>query len=533
MGKRTVVVFISFCVLFSFLVTRLGILVKSDYLINASEIQTSKIIKVAEVRANIYDKNLDKLVNEETGYKATFLPTPQNVDSILEELNLSNRGLILDNMKTQSPVIVGVDKSSFYSNDIEIFEIPKRYSDQQLASHIVGYTNGENQGVSGIEKSFNNFLLENKSNMEISYYRNGLGKSIQGAKPNRNKYESPKAGVVLTIDKSIQKIVEKIGNKYIKKGAITILDPYTGQIISCASFPSYNQNEIEKSISDEANAPMINRALSNYSVGSTFKIVIVAAALESGIDKNYTFNCTGAIDVKGQRFRCHEEKGHGVLNMESALVESCNPYFIDISNKINSQKIISVANKLGFEKQYTLSEGLTTSKGFLPTAKDLINPAEVANLSFGQGKVLANSIQIAQMVSSIINQGKTPAPSLIKGFSMDSKTLYKTEQSLPHMISMSKETANSIKKMLVDSVMKKYNQQAKPKLISAGGKTSTAQTGVVVDDEELLQTWFAGFFPAENPKYVAVILAEDGETGNATAGPIFSEIADEIFILEK
>lgn len=533
MKKRINIIFISFCIMIGALIARLGILSTSSILSEASNKQSSYRLNISETRANIYDKNYYQMVNEDSEYKISFLPTPENIDNILDELNLSNRGIIINNMRKQLPVILTTNQSYFYNQDIKLFETIKRYGKNQLASHIIGYIDGEKKGISGIEKSYDTFLNEYKKITEIAYYKNGIGKTIKGAEPKIVEDKELTEGVVLTLDKSIQKIVEKIGNKYIKKGAIVMMDPYTGKIIASASFPSYDPNDIKKSINDEENSPMINRVLNSYSVGSTFKIAISAAALESGISEDFTVNCKGYIYIKDQKFKCHNLNGHGIVNMERALSESCNPYFIEIANKINPKKILTLSKALGFSKQTELTPNIISSKGVLPSEKDLINTAEMANFSFGQGKLLATPIQISQMLSSIINEGKTPIPRLIEGLTLDGKTLFKKEEPKSKMVAMNKETANKIKNILIKSISERKNQYAKPKLTNAGGKTSTAQTGVFIDDKEILQTWFSGFFPAENPRYVCTILVENGETGNISSGPIFSEIADEVIILEK
>ena len=187
-----------------------------------------------------------------------------------------------------------------------------------------------------------------------------------------------------------------------------------------------------------------------------------------------------------------------------------------------------MAKDLSFSKTMELAPGFSPQSGYLPTIKELFNPADVANFSFGQGLLMATPIQLTQMMCSIVNGGKTPSPKLVEGLSQDGKTLFNSSQSSAAIDAMKPETAAQIKSFLVYSVMNKANQYAKPAKTTAGGKTATAQTGNYIGEEEINQGWFCGFFPAENPKYVVTVLCENAESGNISASPVFREIADRV-----
>lgn len=529
-GKRSIIIFISICVGFGLLTTRIAYLTNSKELMEVSKNQSTHTLTISNIRANIYDKNFVNFVNEEKEYKATFMPTIENLDYILEEVDLKYRGQILKNSQKSTPMIITTDENQVQTEDISVFESFKRYSSNQLAEHIIGYIDGSKNGVSGIEKSYNQFLNEHKKTSTISYYKNGVGKGIKDVLPLKDIKDPPTEGVVLTLDANMQKIVERIGSKYIKKGAIVMMDPYTGKILASASFPSYDNNNLEASLNDTENSPMINRAIKQYHVGSVYKLVVVAAALENNISENTVFNCTGSVNVNGQIFKCHYEQGHGYLDMKKAIAESCNPYFIELINKLNIKKLINMTKQFGFDRSYILADGIITDSGTIPSMDDLKNKAEVANLSFGQGKLTATPLQVSLLISSIVNKGKTPIPSLINGLTLDKKTLFRQEQLQPPMLSMSEGTSEKIKKMMIDTVMEGIHQKAKPLSTTAGGKTSTAETGIEKEGRYIYQTWFTGFFPANNPEYVLTIFNQDGESGNESSSPVFREIVDEIFL---
>ncbi len=533
MKKKIILVYGALCLGFSFLSIRIGFLSTSNNLKQTAQNQSSYNINIYKNRANIYDKNFNKLVNQDSQYIATFFPTNDNIESIIDSIGIKHRGKIIESLN-KNPLSIPIE-NNIINKDIDVFNKFNRYSANQILPHIIGHLDNNGNGATGIEKSFNNFLNNNSTSKSIKYYKDAKGNIISNNKSEISTKLENDSGVVLTIDKKIQTIIEDIGKKTIQKGAIVIMDPFNGDIVGSASFPSFSPDNLIEYINDKENTPMINRSLTPFSAGSTFKIVTTAIALESGIKKDQKYNCKGQINVENHIIKCHNLNGHGIIDMEQALSVSCNPYFIDIIFKLDPEKIISISNRLSFGQGYDLTETMKTSKGYFPNMLDLEDKIEMANLSFGQGKLLATPIQIAQLISSIVNNGKTPIPSIVKGVSNDGKSISILSKKQPQIIAINSKTSTTIKDFLINNIMNNSIQKAKPKTISAGGKTSTAQTGIFKknpnnnqENIEIVQTWFGGFFPAENPQYVCVILLEDGDTGNNSAAPIFSEIADKI-----
>lgn len=532
MKKRLIAVFCAFCVMVSLLYVRLSALSTSKELAQAAQKQSSKTLTVSTVRGQIYDRRYQPLVNRETVYRASVLPQPENFDAVLGAVDASRREDVLKLLQQGDPFVIEVNKALLGVPGVQTFQVPQRYQDNQTAAHIVGYLNGDGAGASGIEAAYDDLLTENAVSATISYTLDGMGRELAGAQPTVTNPPAGTGGVVLTIDRDLQQIVEKAGSQ-LKRGAILMLEPATGKIRAAASFPAFSPNNLAKSIKDEENAPMINRAFCAYSVGSTFKISTAAAALEQGVSRSLRYTCTGVIDVKGQKFKCHKLAGHGTLDMAGAMEESCNPYFINLALGLDKERLVAQASDLSFGKSYDLAPGMRTQPGYLPTQSELFNPADVANFSFGQGKLTATPLQVGLMMCSVLNGGRTPRASLVEGETTDGKTLSHAQEDSATLQAMSAQTASTIKQFLVDAVMVRENQNAKPDTVSAGGKTGTAQTGRFVDGVEMVQAWFAGFFPADQPKYVVVVLVEDGDFGNTSASPIFRQIADEVTALEK
>ena len=294
-----------------------------------------------------------------------------------------------------------------------------------------------------------------------------------------------------------------------------------------ASFPTYSPNEIENALTDES-LPLINRALYSYSVGSVFKLVTAAQAIDEGF-ADFMYDCTGNINIKGQYFNCHKLSGHGLQSMSDAMTNSCNTYFINLSSSLNVESFRKLAYSLGFGRENYLCAGITGSAGVLPTTKQLMIPAELANFSFGQGKLTATPLQITQLTCAIGGEGKMPVLRLIRGVTVDGETVGNEKQPQISQV-LEPETAEQLKKLMIFAIRNNKDSNARTNKISVGAKTSTAQTGRVDENGvELCNGWITGFFPARKPKYALTVLVEDGGYGNDCAAPIFRSIVEKIY----
>jgi penicillin-binding protein 2 len=532
MKHRTIGVFACCLLLFSILFLRIGSLVQDEKLATAGAKQSSYTLTLNQTRGYIYDCNLQPLVNTTTDYAATVLPTAKNMVEIMQNDVLVKPNNIDKLMQKGKPFLLKSNLSYVNVPDVTVYPVSNRYTQKnQLAQHVLGYTDSSStKGVSGIELAYNDVLSSKTEPSKITYQLDALGKPLLGAKPIIALAPERKDGVVLTLDSRIQKICEEAGARYLKKGAVVVMDPYTGALKAVASFPSYSPSAIATAMNDKENSPLVNRAFSAYSVGSTFKIATTAAALTAGIDPETTFYCNGKTEVLDVTFKCHEAKGHGKLDLKSAMAVSCNPYFIQLGLKLDPQKFLNMISDLSFGKPTQLYGNYKTASGTLPTINELQSPAAVGNLSFGQGILTATPIQVAQMMSSVVNKGNTSFANLVVGTTPNGKSITYTQSEAYPIKAMSEQVANQIKEDLISAVMDTPNQNAKPSYTTAGGKTGTAQTGVIVNGNEICQGWFAGFFPADKPKYVVAVLCENARSGNQDASPVFKEIADAMSI---
>lgn len=528
MKKRAIALITVFCFMFSGVAFKL-LTVANPKGIYASKNSSVRVKEIANLRGRIYDRNLKKLVNNEDETYLIIKPSPTVVNKIEK---ISDKEKVLDELKTGEMSISKQENCDIKTDsDILNLKVPKRYSGSTLC-HIIGYTDENGDGICGIEKSYNEFLKENEGSVSAVFKTDALGRVLLGEDTEiryDNFDESP--GVVLTIDRDIQKITEEaLKNGGIKKGAAVVLKADTCEILACASLPVFDLEHPEKSI-ESKDSPFINRAFLPYSVGSVFKVVTAAAAIENGVLQS-DFICTGKTEKSGVTFNCNKKAGHGSLDMEKALSVSCNPYFIELAAKVGAKNMLLYAEKFKFDKDFDL-DGITCESGNLPELFELNSEAAVGNFGFGQGDLLATPLHIALCYASLANGGIYKEPSLVIGNLNESGTLEKLPQKGSYRI-LEEKTAETINAYLAKTVLEGTGMGAYSPYFTSCGKTATAETGQKnANGKQVLNSWFAGFFPLENPEYVVCILKEDGASGSGDDAPIFKEISENIYFLKN
>ena len=490
--------------------------------VRTAEIRSEHTTNAGESQGTIYDRNMKPMVNSERKYAAVVVPTAVDMDEISEYA--SDKVTFSSGFEKGEPFVFECIKNTPESEGLTVFELPVRYSENQAASHIIGYLS-QNDGADGIEYAYNSILRNENGNNSVTYKTDGFGRVMIGEGKKIVRSHAAESGVVTTIDLDLQNICEECGKK-IKKGAIVLADVKKGDILAMASFPDYDICDLESAVSDK-NCPLINRALYSYSVGSIFKLVTAADAIEEGMG-GMMYDCGGQIDIYGQIFNCHKYDGHGLQSLGDAMTNSCNTYFIDLARALNIGKLREMAYNIGFGRENQLCAGMTGSAGVLPTQEELAVHAELANFAFGQGRLTATPLQVTQLACAIANNGKMPELRLIKGLTIDGEFTM-NEKNPRYSYVMHEDTAKQLRKMMVHAVRDNKNSNAKSEKVSVGAKTSTAQTGHFdKSGNELCNAWITGFFPSRSPKYALTVLIEDGGYGNDSAAPIFREIAEQV-----
>lgn len=532
MYKRILVFFgiimVSFC--FSFFV--LDYISNKNVLRDAAINQQSYKLKISDVRGSIYDCRNVPLVNTKKKFVAAVIPCLESLSALTPVVSESKREELYKKCSGNIPFTIEISEN-IICPWVKVFEVPIRYSGIILAPHIIGYTSGEKKGVYGIEKAFDEYLSGKDQNISIKYDVDASGKILPGGESIiADKSYCNSKGVILNLDTRIQAIAEETANKYINRGSVVITQVPDCEIRASVSLPSFFPGDVSSYLNDK-NAPLLNRSLCSFNLGSIFKLVTSAAALEKGTSKTLIYKCDGINEVEDAKFKCFNCKAHGEINMEQAIAYSCNGYFIElIKNKISKDELLKMATKLGLGREIVLSGELLSKKGKLPSRESLENIKTLANFSFGQGALLATPMQISGMINTIVSEGIYTCPKLIKGLANESMKFskYDLNEKLERKEKvLSSYIASELKSFMKASVEYGTGIKGKPTMVEVGAKTSTAQTGIIENGKRVEQSWFAGFFPYDKPKYVIVVLSEGGEGGGESAGPIFKEIVERMY----
>lgn len=489
-----------------------------------------RVILLSEKQGNIYDCNMKKLVNNSESYAAAVAPSEKAAAALGNFLSGEEYTNTIKTLSAGKPVILKINEPIEGITGIKTARITERRGEPFLLTHLIGYTDpAGRKGVAGLEKSWDELLRGNTGRLSAAYHADAAGRPIPGKESEIiNEGYDTEAGIILTIDSEIQKIAEEcIDSGGIDEGAVVILDAKTGKIRAMASRPNFNPNEIAAYLDDPA-SPLINRAITEYSVGSVFKLVVCAAALENGISPDFTNTCTGSTDVDGTKIFCHNHSGHGALDMKNGFALSCNPYFIALAKNLGAEKILKTAEKMGFGMTCELSPGLIGDSGYLPSPQDIVSSGDLANLSFGQGGLMATPLQIALAYLTVASGGNYYFPRLLEGVTDEKGNITRRFEAKPPAAVFSREINEKLKYLLQYSVEYGGGSLAKPKNSTAGGKTATAQTGWYKNGEEIFHAWFSGYFPADEPRYVITILKEEGRGGSVDCAPVFRKIAEGI-----
>ena len=430
---------------------------------------------------------------------------------------------------------------------INIDEDTKRYYPYgDLASHVIGFCGSDNQGLDGLEAKYETTLKGVDGYIDRA--QNAKGENI-GTEGEEHRDMIPGNSIVLTIDRKIQEIVERvieetcIENVCTDGATIILMNPQNGNIWAMANYPSYDLNypyclENTEGLSQEEKTKMLqaswrNKAISDtYEPGSCFKLVTASSALEekivSGPDNSGEFHCSGGIEVAGIRIKCWRYyRPHGAQSLRQALMNSCNPVFIGLGQKIGVSKYYEYLEKFGFFRKTGIDIYGEANSIFLKEEK--VGPVELATISFGQ-RFEVTPIQMITMVSTIANKGVYVQPRLVQA-TINSQTGEKIdlEPKLGEQV-VSEETAKTVLSMMHSVVSEGTGKNARVEGYEVGGKTGTSEDGV---NTGKYVTSFVGVAPIEEPK-VAILIAlynptgPNGHQGGGVAAPVAGEILKEV-----
>ncbi|MDD3023612.1 MAG: penicillin-binding transpeptidase domain-containing protein, partial [Syntrophomonadaceae bacterium] len=321
----------------------------------------------------------------------------------------------------------------------------------------------------------------------------------------------------------LQEIVEN-KSKNIKKGAIVVMDVQSKEVLAMASRPAFNPNDdLANLIKNDKESTLSNRALSKYHPGSLIKILLAAAALEEKkVSLDDEFYCNGQyVFNDAVAIPCWKEAGHGKIDFAAGFALSCNPTFIKVGLELGKQSLLEYVEKMH------LTDGRLLGYTNYLESYVKIEPGEPAlgNACLGQEGVMITPLQMTSLLATIADDGKWAPPSLLC-YTIDSKG---KKQELPAIAKeqvIKQETAKAVQYLMEMVVSDGTGKTAALKEIKAAGKTATSQTGNLRENgQEILDTWFGGYFPADNPRWAIVVMVEGGQSGAQDAAPVFKDIA--------
>ena len=574
-----------FLIAFLVLIVRIGYLqfAEGDKLSNLAYEQQTSDRKINPNRGKIYDATMKKiLAQSSTVQSITVNPNSikekEKVARELSDLFQLDYEKTLKKLQKRTAIQkiinkVDTDKANElrkWMNDnniqegINIDEDTKRYYPfNSLASQVIGFCGGDNQGLTGIEAEYDEYLKGKQGT--ISKITDASGKRISGTPEEYNK---PTDGddIVLTIDVNIQSIAEKylkqacIDNNCTDGGNVIVMNPQNGEILGMAGYPNFNLNdpffsveELPQGVAEKngldannlsdndknklAQSLWRNKAISDpYEPGSTFKIVTTSISLQEGIatpDKAGEFCCVGYIEVAGVKMKCWRYyKPHGSESLRQALMNSCNPVFIGLGEKIGVSTYYKYLNKFGFLKKTGIDIPGEASSIFLNEKK--VGPVELSTIAFGQ-RFKITPIQMATMLSSIGNKGVYIKPHFVKKIISNSELDENGNRKVTEIGKqegeriISEENAANVLSMMQSVVDEGTGKKAKSEGINIGGKTGTSEDGV--NTGKYIAS-FIGIAPVESPKVVVLVTlynpkGEGGHSGGGIAAPVAGKIIKE------
>lgn len=498
----------------------------ADY-VDAAGKQSVYKLDVAKARGTIYDCALTPLVGTKKERIAAVAPTIEAVGALEKATDGQYRDRLAAALEDGKPFVLPLTENVEHEC-VDLFQIPQRYSGDQLAPHIIGYLDSLDSGVTGVELAMNDVLDEHTGEVSIYYQVDALGRVIAGGDRRVvNTLETSQGGVALTLDAKLQRLVQDAARE-LDRGAVVVTEVPNCEIRALASVPDFSPLDLGEAAKAE-DSPLVNRAFSAYAPGSVFKLTSAAVELEQD-NALEEFSCTGSVNAGGLLFHCIGGKPHGQVNLETAIEKSCNCYFINAARSLGGQSVLSMAYNLGFGVEQEFGRGLLTDAGNLPEASSLGNVRALANFAFGQGEVTVTPVQLCGMMNAIASGGEYSSPKLIAGRVTSRKDLIPYEPVTDRTLRVMEEsTARKLQGYLEGAAESGTAAVGAPQNCLSGIKTGTAQTGVYQDGEELLHFWYCGFIGDENGlKYCVTVLRESTPDDGGAAARVFQNVTEGI-----
>ena len=541
------------CLGFSVVAVRLGyvMIAQSDKYQELARDLHQREREIKAPRGNIYDRNGVKIASNKAVYSISVIYSQMTdkkkvVQVLSEELGLETeeiKGKVYKN-SVREKIKSNVEKETtdrireYKLDGVKVDEDYKRvYPYDSLASKVLGFTGGDNQGIVGLEVFYDKYL-KGKSG-KILTLTDGKGIEIEGAYEERDE---PVAGndLYTSLDVNLQNYVtqacEKVKKeKNAKQVSMILMNPQNGEIYAMANVPEYNLNEPFKLNSRQQQADSkkqqeyLNQKWRNscindtYEPGSVFKIVTAAAGLESGkVKVTDHFNCPGFRIVEDRKIRCHKTTGHGSETFREGVMNSCNPVFMEVGARVGVDGMYDMFRKLGlFEKTGIDLPGEANS---IMHKKKNVKAVELATMSFGQS-IQITPLQLLRAASAAVNGGKLITPHFgVRTVSADGKKEKIFEYPEKKGV-IQKETSETLRDLLKAVVSEGSGRNCKIEGFSIGGKTATSEKLPRGNGKYISS--FLGFSKAEDPTVMGIVLIDEPEGtyyGGTIAAPVMRSV---------
>lgn len=419
-------------------------------------------------------------------------------------------------------------------------------SEQQLTDkNFEGLYRGSIVGQYGVERMYDQ-LLRGQAGRKL------IEVDALGHEKRTISVEKPQAGhdIYLTLDFDLQRLAEDLLGQ--EAGAIVALDPKTGETLALASRPSFDPNALSRGLSSQdwqsilqdTRHPLTNRAIQGqYPPGSTFKIVMAAAALEThSIDLTDTIQCPGYFRFGKRTFRDWKASGHGWVDLHKAMAQSCDVYFYKLGHRLGIETIAQYARLFGLGGKTGIdlpseAQGIVPSPEWKQQARgEPWYPGETISVSIGQGYVTVTPIQMARVIATISNNGIAYPPKLIRGVRRRHTGEVQLEpQAKGHSLGLRPTVVEGIQRSLASVVSNGTARRANSPLVTIAGKTGTSQVVALRKNKEKEEdipkefrdhAWFVAYAPFENPQIAVAVLAEHSGHGGSAAAPLARQLIE-------
>ena len=552
--KKVMIVFVAVFFIMMFLIGRLVYLMIfcSEYYGNKAENLHERERDIKAARGKLLDANGTVLATNKSVCTISVIHNqieePEKViEMLVRELGIPEETArkrvekvsSIERVKTNVAKETGDAIRAYGLSGVKVDEDYKRYYPYgTLASKVLGFTGADNQGILGLEVKYDEYLQG--TNGKILTLTDARGIEIENAGESRlepvNGYD-----LCLSLDRNIQMYCEQAAKKVCtKKSAdsvsVIVMNPQNGELMAMVNYPEFDLNDpftlvgdTGESVSAEEKQNLLNNMWRNqcisdtYEPGSTFKIITAAAALEEGVVKlDDAFFCPGYKIVEDRRIRCARTTGHGAETFETGIMNSCNPVFMELGERLGAENFVGYFKQFGLLSKTNID--LPGEAGTIMHKTENIGPVELATISFGQSFQIT-PIQLVTTVSSIINGGTRVTPHFgVSVQDADGNTV-KTFSYETHENICTAETSETMRYLLEKVVSEGTGKNAKIEGFSIGGKTATSQT-LPRSDHKYISS-FLGFAPADNPQVLVLVVINNPQGiyyGGTIAAPVVGDL---------